>query len=357
MKQPPEQRAANGSRGPPQDLIEARTTGTGEPVIVLLSNSEDPHVTPVASELDRRGVEHVRLDTDTVWSEVAVDLSGCATAVTETWLTGGLGVSGVPVELSHVSTIWNRRPGTPAVSPAIGDCEARRFAEAEWGVALHGVLRSTSASWMSHPDRVRAASFKPAQLPAAARHGFQLPATCITNNMETARRFIASVGDEAIAKLVSPGPPSSTGSEPYNVLAQRITRRDLDDQSVKACPMILQEVVPKVVELRVTVVGREVFACEIDSQSVPAACTDWRRVLPQEIPHRPVRLDPTLEHLCRTFAQRLGLSFAAIDLIRTPDGEFVFLELNPNGQWLWIEDLTGLPIAQAIAAWLVAPTV
>ena len=52
---------------------------------------------------------------------------------------------------------------------------------------------------------------------------------------------------------------------------------------------------------------------------------------------------------CRALVRRLGLRFGAIDMVQTPSGEHVFLEINPNGQWLWIERATGLPIANAIA--------
>jgi glutathione synthase/RimK-type ligase-like ATP-grasp enzyme len=45
---------------------------------------------------------------------------------------------------------------------------------------------------------------------------------------------------------------------------------------------------------------------------------------------------------------KLGLNFGAVDMILTPDGRYVFLEINPNGQWGWVEDLTGMPISEEI---------
>jgi glutathione synthase/RimK-type ligase-like ATP-grasp enzyme len=208
---------------------------------------------------------------------------------------------------------------------------------------------------MSHPDRVRAASFKPAQLGAASRFGFEVPPTCVTHQPRAAE-FIRRHGGRVVAKVVGSGAPSTPGIEPYNVFAHIVGPADLDDQQLHTCPVILQRVIPKKVELRVTVVGDQVLACEIDSQAVEDARVDWRRADTDDVPHRPTSLPPAVEQQCRDFTSSLGLNFAAIDLIRTPEDRFVFVELNPNGQWLWIQDLAGLPIAQKIAAWLAQPT-
>ena len=91
-----------------------------------------------------------------------------------------------------------------------------------------------------------------------------------------------------------------------------------------------------------------VFCCRIDSQAVSGAGTDWRQADPFTIPHRIVDLDPTVEAALRRMLAQYGLHYGAIDMIVTPDGEYVFLELNPNGQWLWIELITGAPMAEAM---------
>ena len=105
----------------------------------------------------------------------------------------------------------------------------------------------------------------------------------------------------------------------------------------------------KDVEIRVTVVGDKVFAAEIHSQVNEEAKYDWRTVSPRKIPHFVHKLPDEIETACVALTTMLGLNFSAIDLIKKPDGEYIFLEINSNGQWLWIEDITGLKIADAIA--------
>jgi glutathione synthase/RimK-type ligase-like ATP-grasp enzyme len=112
--------------------------------------------------------------------------------------------------------------------------------------------------------------------------------------------------------------------------------------------------VEKRVELRVTVVGTKVFAAEIDSQATNHTRFDWRRYDLGNTPHRAHPLPDDVAERCLALTQRLGLSYGAIDLIVTPDGRYVFIEINPNGQYSWIEHCTGLPITDALCDLLMA---
>jgi hypothetical protein len=90
------------------------------------------------------------------------------------------------------------------------------------------------------------------------------------------------------------------------------------------------------------------LAAEIDSQATNHTRHDWRRYDHDHTPIRPHALPPMQAELCRRLVRRLGLAYGAIDLIVAPDGRHVFVEINPNGQYLWIEDATGLPITEAV---------
>jgi len=103
----------------------------------------------------------------------------------------------------------------------------------------------------------------------------------------------------------------------------------------------------------VTVVGDRVFSAAIESQATDRTRVDWRRYDHRNTPVTAIELPSDLVRRLQTLVDRLQLSFAAIDLILTPEGEFVFVEVNPNGQYLWIEEATGLPISDAVADHLV----
>ena len=120
-------------------------------------------------------------------------------------------------------------------------------------------------------------------------------------------------------------------------------------EDLRLCPLIVQQYVPKRLELRVTVVGDEVFAAAIHSQASNHTRLDWRRYDDARTPIAPFELPADVAERCRALVRELGLCYGAIDLVLTPDDRFVFLEINPNGQYLWIELATGLPISAAVA--------
>ena len=117
----------------------------------------------------------------------------------------------------------------------------------------------------------------------------------------------------------------------------------------------MQDYVDKAFELRVTVVDGEAFACKIDSQAMDEdkGKTDWRQGLDHGIRHEVFPLPDRVTAFCNKFLKRMHLNFGSFDFIVTPSGEYVFLECNPNGQWLWVEIETGMNISQAIAECLI----
>lgn len=119
-------------------------------------------------------------------------------------------------------------------------------------------------------------------------------------------------------------------------------------------PTIFQPLIQKRVDVRATFVGEELFVAEIDSQTDAAAMVDWRRTANPSLPHRRARLPSEVELASRRLMKELGLIFGALDFIRTPDDRWIFLEVNPNGQWLWLDDMLEFGITDAVADWLAA---
>lgn len=126
--------------------------------------------------------------------------------------------------------------------------------------------------------------------------------------------------------------------------------------SLEHCPIIFQGYVEKAYEIRATVIGEKILAAKIDSQSAGGGTAiDWRRYNLPKTPHSTYEFPPEIANKIVALQKRLGLIYSSFDFIRTPDGEYVFLETNSFGQWLWIEDLTGLPISSEIATYLMNP--
>jgi hypothetical protein len=124
----------------------------------------------------------------------------------------------------------------------------------------------------------------------------------------------------------------------------RLTEDQLvEDDLLRNAPGIYQQIIPKAFELRITVMGRCVLAAKIDSQDTRGGKLDWRRV-PEEVKAYPFDLPTDVTNLCFRLMDRLGIVFGCFDFIVTPDGDYIFLEVNEAGQFLFLEQETGLPL-------------
>ena len=209
-----------------------------------------------------------------------------------------------------------------------------------------------------------AGELKPYQLQTAVEVGFSVPRTLITNDPTEVLDFFDRCSGQMIYKPfgeylslaeVKRFPSGSTRETIFtNVVIREDLLRQLDQ--IKGAPCIFQEYVPKKFELRITIVGSRIFPAQIDSQASERSKHDWRRYDFEKTPYSEFQIPAVLEDKLRMLMQRLGLVFGCVDLIMRPDGEFVFLEINPGGQWLWIEELTGMPIRDSLALMLMQGT-
>jgi len=231
------------------------------------------------------------------------------------------------------------------------DAGVYTFCVQESRAAFLGSLLSHDARWMSHPAAIWQAEFKPFQLSVAVDCGLRIPRTLITNDPAEIRTAFADF-DGMIVKPVRTGFIVNEGQE-FSIYTSRVLKEHLAEiDRARWSPAIYQELVPKRFDIRVTIVGERIFAVAIDSQSDPTATVDWRQTQNPELPHYSVSLPDAIVRRLLDMMKRLDLSFGAVDLIETPDGQYVFLELNPSGQWLWLDDKLHLGISDAVADWL-----
>jgi glutathione synthase/RimK-type ligase-like ATP-grasp enzyme len=99
------------------------------------------------------------------------------------------------------------------------------------------------------------------------------------------------------------------------------------------------------------------MSAAINSQASERAAHDWRRDGIRMIQDwQPYELPRGVEEKILRLMDYFVLNYGAIDIIVTPDGRHVFLEINPVGEFFWLERYTGLPIADTIAEVLLGHT-
>ena len=311
--------------------------------VLLVTASYDQSAQPVLDHLHSMGASVFRLDTDQFPTKVKAHfdpLHGLALKHSGNWIHG-----------DQVKSVWYRRNVAPTLPPHL-DRYNQEFCTRESRAFLDGALASIPTDrWLSQPMAISRAELKLYQLTVANQIGFRLPATAATNDEVVVMRFTEN--RKTVSKAVRSGYIDSP--EGYrSMFTTALSEEDLHDLGgLCLAPVTFQEHIPKKSDIRVTVVGEEVFAAEIMSQSHPSSATDWRATENPDLEHKIHRLPDSTKKRCLELVQHLGLGFGAIDLALTEGDEYVFFEINPNGEWLWIELQLGFPIAKRIAQWLI----
>ncbi|MFF8773246.1 ATP-grasp ribosomal peptide maturase [Kitasatospora sp. NPDC015120] len=306
----------------------------GRPVLVS-TEAEDPTADLVIAELNRRRVPILRFDPGRDFPTRAT----LAASITADGWSGSLTVGKRAADLSGVRALYHRRPNP--YTPDTGH-QADRFAAQENRRGLNGVLGTLPGClYLSHPQAIARAEYKPAQLALASKLGLPVPATLITNNPTEAKLFAGA--QPTIYKPLHAGAYHVDG-EPAGIWAASVEPGEITD-AVSKCAHLFQAQVPKSGDVRAVVVGDQAFCALI---TAPVGVLDWRSEY-RNLTYEPVDCpDPVRAALLR-FLGEFGLRFGAFDFAVTPEGEWWFLECNPNGQWAWLEHAAGLPITSAIA--------
>ena len=313
--------------------------------VLILATRADEHAAAVLAEIGRRGHEAEILDLSAFPQDVtlAMRYDSCIDCQPRRF---GFRIGGGDLDLNRVGAIWWRRPQTPQISPDLTRASHRNFAANESQEALAGLWYAVDAFWVNDPARDAVAHRKAFQLRVAQDVGLRIPTTLITNDPGDARRFADA---RAYGSVICKSFAATEEDWRETRLLRDAEIAHLDN--VRYAPVIFQEYIEALYDLRVTVVGEQMFAAAIHSQSTEYPVDFRIDIANAKI--EAVSLPGGVERRIRELMSRLGLVYGAIDLRLTPSGDYVFLEINPAGQWLFVENVSHQPIAATLAALLI----
>ena len=312
--------------------------------VLVLSHAQDLHATQVLAALASRGRPAFLFDLATLpdRASLTLDYADPGHPVATVRPDGA-----APVVLTDATAVWWRRPQYPRLD-MISDPDALAFTHGEWHEALYGLYELIDCPWMNEPPRDDRASRKALQLRVATRLGLRVPDTLMTSDPDDARRFVERHGlGNVIYKIFT----ATQQVWRQTRLVQPADVVDLD--ALRLAPVIFQEYVRAVADVRVIVVGRRTFPMAIHTRGTSYE-VDFR-VSISEARTEPIELPPEVEIRLRHLMAHFGLAYGAIDLRLTDDGDWVFLEVNPAGEFLFCETGAGFPITEAVADWLADP--
>ena len=314
-------------------------------ILIITHSNDNESIARVRETIARKGGHTIRFDTDRYPTDVRLT-AYYAPGDERLTLTNEEG----EFDLREVTAVWHRRISFGAQLPKTLDKQLRHASLGETSAAAHGMLASLKAFRMDHLHHIRHAENKQLQLQVARELGLDIPRTLTTNDPGTVRAFADSCENGIVTKMLSSFAIYDEGKE-LVVFTNPVKIEELEDLSgLNLCPATFQESLSKSLEIRVTVVGQRVMAAAVDSQVSARATHDWRRDGVRMLQDwRPYELPIEVEEKILRLMDHFSLNYGAIDVILTPEGKHVFLELNPCGEFFWLERSPGLPISGAIA--------
>lgn len=311
--------------------------------VLLITNKTDVTTDFVVKKLKESKVGFYRLNTEDIGEIIDVNFD---------FTTGNFTLFDkllqIRIDLLKIKSVYFRRPELPAIQKDLSDGE-NQFLRNEISYTLEGIYKILGdVFWFNNVNNIRNAENKIYQLLQAKKLGFKLPASLITNVKDSAISFYKENDADCIIKPIRTGLITDDKHGEAVIFTNRVYLNDENAQRVNRCPTFFQNHIKKNGDLRITVVGNEVFSVLIHSQDNEDSKVDWR-VNQSGLRHSIHILPHEIKSKCISLVRSLDLNFGAIDLILTEKNEYIFLEINPNGQWAWMEKLLDINISGAIA--------
>jgi MvdD family ATP-grasp ribosomal peptide maturase len=305
--------------------------------ILIITHTEDNFsIEKVTEYIEKNGFEVIRFDVDLYPLQNKLSTifeNGSWVSILETPET--------KYRLDDIAAVWYRRAYN--IGRGLKEELDAKFYGAAMGEirnTLFGFLESIDAYSLGKPGVYRRLDSKEEQLKIADKIGLKIPETCLTNNPEEARQFIIK-HKNVVAKMQTGFAIYEDGVESV-VFTNVIGEDKLEElDSLLYCPMQFQKKIEKKKELRITVVGQDVYAFEIDSQQFEDAKVDWRKDGVNLI-DKWVRteLPADVERKILELLNVYNVDYGAIDMIVSPEDDYYFIEINAAGEFFWLDNLT-----------------
>jgi glutathione synthase/RimK-type ligase-like ATP-grasp enzyme len=300
------------------------------PQVLLVSNRYDFSTDFIAVELDRQNIEYIRINRDEL-KDYSIEFNPIIPEVIGKY-------KGLTFTLStkHLKSIYYRAPTFLRDIFQEGLTEDEQLIRTQWTAFVRSLCVFENTKWLNNPVDIYQAEIKPYQLYLANKLGIKVPKSIISNKtLDIGCEFVAIKSiDTAIV---------SKGDEEGFVYTEIYNQKEIQKEKYTS-PFFNQEgLVPKI-DIRVTVVEENLVAIKIHSEK--GIDEDWRRYK-NDLNYSVFELPKEIKNFCIQYVKSLNLNFGAIDLIYHKN-EYYFIEINPTGEWSWLQQNTGFKFDELI---------
>lgn len=290
---------------------------------LIVSSIYDFSVDLVVQELEKRNIDYLRINKENL-SQYEINLN----PVKKEFSISG---EGVDRKITKVKSIWFRQAVFLRNTPAKALSLEEQLSRSQWSAFLRGLMLFEDSYWMNWPASTYAAESKPYQLMIASEVGFKVPETEVGNSFKESKILNTKVIVKSLDTVLL-----RDGDDCLFTYTSEVEPSELIRSHISSAPLTVQHYINKKTDIRVTIVGDDIFAVKITSNG-EGIDDDWRLTKRELIEYTDISLPDELVKSCKLFMRRLNLNFGAIDFIES-NGEYYFIEINPTGEWGWLSN-------------------
>ncbi len=301
-----------------------------EKKVLILTHLEDSHASSVRSYLNRREVVNFTVITENLLKYYKINFSSEDLLYT-------IGDGTRIIELTSSWNIWNRRIMIPDKNKGMPkDLQDLVIDECE--KTWDGLLMAHRGKVVNSPQNHFYANSKLDQIRFALKNGMYTPDTIVTNEPSKLRDFYEKHNGNICFKLQK-GAVIRTPEGNKVIYTNKVTKEQMKNASlVSSHPSLFQEYIDKEFEIRIIATDKTTTGIAIHSQDSEVSKVDYRSYDLENVKYCHVEIPENVRSFCQSMLSHYELHFGAFDFIYSKEGKYFFLELNPNGQWLWLEE-------------------
>jgi glutathione synthase/RimK-type ligase-like ATP-grasp enzyme len=322
--------------------------------VLIFTNKDDPHTDGLIDLAIKQNVAEkiIRVNTEDILTNTLISFNS------DDGFSMTLKDSKRTFNDNEILSVWYRRPEKVETSHLM-NLDVEDFVQGQISSLLIGVyiFLESKATFISPLFSLRKASFKLPQLMLAKQLGFKIPKSIISNSIDEVELFFSENNLVSTKSIDSPNFYYNGVNYPiYNRKLKSFQEIKSNSESISICPTYFQEFIEKQFDLRVIVIGKNVFAFKIESQNNEFSMEDFRGLSADLLSHSIYQLKESDIDKILKFTEIQNLNFSAMDFVINKDNELIFLENNPNGQWMWLEYATKFPLTEKMLNYLLNPT-
>ncbi len=309
--------------------------------VLILTHSDDSHASSVRNYLNQLGVENFTVITERLLKDYKINFSSEGLIYT---ISNGEKV----IELTPSWNIWNRRIMVPDRNKGMPK-DLQDLVTDECEKTWDGLLMAHKGKVVNRPQNHFYASSKLDQIKFAIENGVYVPDTIVTNNPSNLEDFYEKHGGNICFKLQK-GAVIRTTEGNKVIYTNKVGSEQMKNASlVSSHPSLFQEYIDKEFEIRIVATDKTVTGIAIHSQDSEVSKIDYRKYDFENVRYEHIEIPEHVANFCSSMLTHYGLHFGAFDFIYSKEGRHCFLELNPNGQWLWLEEQSGYNLTREVS--------